>query len=378
LVVSNAEEFRGQVLSNGRSIPSLDGLRAVAVIFVILGHCEATVLDRVPLLYLVRDGILGVNMFFVISGFLITYLLLKEQNRGGGIDAKQFYVRRAFRIFPPFYFFLFVVTILKIGHVYNFTWPSLVSAATYTWNYNPHADGWILGHTWSLSLEEQFYLLWPTCLIFFSRRSCLKLALGLIVLSPFSRLITYALYPALRGRIIMMLHTHIDAIMVGCVIALALEMHLMRKLFARLSRPGWAVPSAIYLFIVAPLLEKRFRGSYELPIGMTLTSLCCGIILIYAVKNPESSLGRLLNLPWLRHIGVISYSLYLWQQMFSGPATRFFPINLLLILVCAEASYWLVERPSLKVRDMLLAPRIFPSRDHEGPLHLQQQDLTIK
>lgn len=347
--------------------------------FVLLGHCETPALDRLPLLRVVRDGILGVNMFFVISGFLITYLLLKEQDRYGKIDGKRFYIRRAFRIFPPFYAFLVVVALLRLHHVYSFTWASLLSAATYTWNYNPFADGWILGHTWSLSLEEQFYLLWPACLIFFSRRACLRLATVLIVLSPISRVLTYHLVPVvMRGRIIMMLHTHIDPIMIGCVIALAMEMHLLPTLFARASSKAWLVPATIYLFLLAPALEKRFRGSYELPIGMTLTALCCGIVLIYSINNADSILGRVLNAAWLRHIGVISYSLYLWQQMFTGPETRWFPLNLLLVFACAEGSYWLIERPSFKVRDMVLAPRVAPVRSDRSLLHLQQQDMASK
>jgi peptidoglycan/LPS O-acetylase OafA/YrhL len=345
--------FKGLTLLNVRSIPSLDGLRAVAVCFVILGHTQSPYLDRIPFQHLFRNGFLGVNIFFVISGFLITHLLLIEISRYGDVDAKRFYIRRAFRIFPPFYAFLLVVICLHINHLYAFSWDSFLSAATYTWNYNPHVDSWILGHTWSLSLEEQFYLIWPACLIFFSSRTCLRIAGITILLSPFSRVATYFLVPALRTHMDMMLHTHIDTIMVGCFISLAIHLGLFTKLRSRLCHPASVAVSFVYLFFIGPYLQERYRGSFDLPIGITLTSFCCGAILIYAIHAPRSPLGRILNAAWVRHVGVISYGLYLWQQMFTGPETRRFPLNLLLIFLCAEASYWLVEKPANRLRDQL-------------------------
>jgi peptidoglycan/LPS O-acetylase OafA/YrhL len=342
-------------LSNERSIPSLDGLRAISVLFVILGHTHSAFLDRVPFLGPFRNGELGVNVFFVISGFLITKILLREADKYGSVNVKQFYVRRAFRIFPPFYVFLGVVSVLKIAHIYDFRWSSLLSAAVYVWNYNLNAGSWILGHTWSLSLEEQFYLIWPACIVMFSRRACLSIAGWAVVLSPISRVATYFLLPAWRGHIGMMLHTHIDTIMVGCFIALASNLKLYPRLFQSLTRPVWLLPIAGYLFIAGPYLEKLYRGAFGLSLGITITSLSCGAILVYVVGVPESVLGKMLNTGWIKHLGVISYSVYLWQQMFTGENAVLFPLNVLLILLCAEASHWLVENPFNRIRDRVTA-----------------------
>ena len=348
-------------MENSRTIPSLDGIRTFAVLFVILCHTESPFLDRIPLLHVFRIGSLGVNLFFVISGFLITQLLLKEADKTGTISLHRFYLRRSWRIFPAFYVYLAVAMLLKLQHASLFTWTSLAGAATYTWNYNPLVDGWLLGHSWSLSLEEQFYLVWPPAIAFLSRRVCLRLAGLVILLSPLIRIATYVFVPSLRGRIDMMLHTHLDAIMLGCFLALAASLAEFPKLRARISSPWAAAAGALYAFYIAPILEARYRGSYYLTLGMTLTAFSCAAIILYAVTRSQSPLGRILNNPVVKHFGVISYSLYLWQQMFTGPYTRWFPFNVLLIVACAEASYWFIERPSLRLRDALTRPRTRPA-----------------
>jgi len=146
--------------STSRSIPSLDGLRAASVAVVIVGHSLAYLhgeANRFPYLQLSELGQSGVDAFFVISGFLITYLLLKEKDATGTISLRNFYFRRFFRIFPPFYAYLAVVGILWVAGLARQDVRAFLSAATYTWNYAPHATSWLLAHTWSLSLEEQFY-----------------------------------------------------------------------------------------------------------------------------------------------------------------------------------------------------------------------------
>ena len=305
---------------------------------------------------------LGVNIFFAISGFLITHLLIKESDDTGDINFPRFYLRRAFRIFPPLYIYLAVAAILKLHNPSLFTWQSFISAGTYIWNYNPHTNGWLIGHTWSLSLEEQFYLLWPLAMLFLSKKSSLKLAGALVVLSPVIRVAAYFLFPTMRGLVNMTLHTRIDAIMVGCFLALALSLNTFPRLLAHLSHPAWFAGSLIYLFLLQTPLQERYRGLFELPFGMTLTSLCCGVVIVYCVSRPQSLAGRFLNTPVLRHIGVISYSLYLWQQMFTGPYTRLFPLNLFFIVACAECSYWLIERPSLRWRNAVTRTRQRPAK----------------
>lgn len=149
-------------------IPSLDGFRAISILLVIFGHLIINQLLPAPLYSILKEvsfGELGVRIFFVISGFLITYLLLKERSKNGGVNLKAFYIRRLLRIFPVFYFYLGIVAILNFS--LGFQVPSLyfLSAALYIQNFSPWGSSWLIGHSWSLAVEEQFYLLWPA--IFF-------------------------------------------------------------------------------------------------------------------------------------------------------------------------------------------------------------------
>lgn len=349
-----------------RSIPSLDGLRAISVLLVILGHSESAWLSRIPGNWIFRDGELGVSVFFVISGFLITHLLLKELTREQTIALGRFYLRRSFRIFPPFYVFLLVVAVLgPMLHRVDATPRGLLVAATYTWNYFwafvRAPEMWSLGHTWSLSLEEQFYLFWPLCMKSFSKKTNLRIAAAAVLLAPLSRVITYFAWPQARGQVSIMLHTRVDTIMMGCLLALAIHLKVGERWMARARHTAAVVVAIVFLLVVNPLGEMRWRGLYSMTIGLTLMAVAIAVLLLYAVFRHESMLGQFLNWRVLRHIGVISYSLYLWQQIFSGPYTGRFPLNLVWIIACAELSFWLVEKPSFRLRDAV-ERRLFPAR----------------
>ena len=343
-------------MSNNRSIPSLDGLRALSVMLVIFMHSTAPFSGGWRVFEPLRNAGLGVTFFFVISGLLITKLLLNEIDTSGTVSLGSFYARRSFRIFPPFYVFLLVIGVLSLLHIEQVGWKSFLYAAAYLWNYAPHAQVEILDHTWSLSLEEQFYLLWPACLFFFKPRTCLRIAGWATLLSPLLRVATYALVPSMRDHIDRMLHTRLDAIMVGAFLALAQHQRVFQRLLALLARPICLLPALLY-FLAQPFLVARFKGAFILPLGFSLDAITCGVVLLFATQSPQSLFGRALNLPWLRHIGIISYSLYLWQQLFTGHNTRLFPLNLIPIVLCAEASYWLIEKPSFRLRNRFMRKR---------------------
>jgi peptidoglycan/LPS O-acetylase OafA/YrhL len=320
---------------------------------VIFGHTQSKFLDRIPFNVVFRNGGQGVAVFFVISGFLITHLLLKELKREGQINLKRFYLRRTFRIFPPFYVYLLVVALLTGFRIIQIHTSSLVAAGTYTWNYLPWTEGWALGHCWSLALEEQFYLLWPACMVFFGRKNSLRIATGFVILSPASRIVTYYAWPQMRGHLGMMLHTHLDTIMTGCLLALMIDMDIWRG-FRRIAlHPASPIAALIFLMAVDIPASLRWRGNYTLTAGFSLENFAIAVLVLYVVFRHESPVGKLLNLKWVRHLGTISYSLYLWQQLFTGPYTHIVPLNIALILLCAEASYFLVERPSFKARDFI-------------------------
>jgi peptidoglycan/LPS O-acetylase OafA/YrhL len=344
----------GTVTSTARSIPSLDGLRAASVVIVALSHSPLHLSrwsDRFAGVDLSWIGQSGVDVFFVISGFLITYLLLKESKSRGVILLKNFYFRRFFRIFPPFYAYLAVLGILCIRGVLSQDARDFISAGTYTFNYAPHSSGWLLGHVWSLSLEEQFYLLWPPCLAFLGKKRSIYLAVGVILLSPLSRFLTYVCIPSMRGNEWTMLHTRLDTIMFGCAIALLWESHSFQRTTEKLLHPGLFAASVLYIVIIAPCLTALFGARYDWPVGYTLRGLSISLVLLYVVRKSATPSGRFLNLAPIRHIGITSYSLYLWQQMFTGPHTFAFPLNLLVAIVCAELSYRLIELPAFRVRD---------------------------
>jgi len=337
-----------------RSIPSLDGLRTICVALVILTHTFAYIHGEpksFPLLQLIAWGRSAVDVFFVISGFLITGLLLKDSDEKSGYRLKRFYLRRFFRIFPPFYLFLGVVLILWKTGVQPVDSRAFITAATYTYNYLPHGLGWLLAHCWSLSLEEQFYIIWAPCMILLGWKKSRTVALGAILLSPAIRFLTYVLAPRIRGSEDMMLHTRLDTIMFGCAMALLWKDARFNRWVEKLVRPSLVMFAIFYILILGPCLSTRFAARYDWTIGYSLEGFLISVVILYAVRTPSSGFGKFLNWAPMRHIGVISYGIYLWQQMFTGPYAFWVPLNLVVVLGCAELSYWLVERPSFRLRD---------------------------
>jgi peptidoglycan/LPS O-acetylase OafA/YrhL len=299
---------------------------------------------------------LGVSVFFVISGFLITGLLLKEREKSGTISLPRFYLRRAFRIFPPFYFYLAVMVGLVLLGVLQVPLRGFFFAAIYGTDYyfGPGSGSAALQHTWSLSVEEQFYLLWPAALLLLGKRKAIWAAALLIVLSPFVRLATYFLLaPQHRAMVDRMFHSSIDTIMFGCLLALAWDTESFRRLVPMLSNAWCMAGSLLFLVLLDPLLESHFYGRYSLLLGMTLEGACISALTVAVVSRPSTLTGRILNTAALRHLGVISYSLYLWQSIFTTGNTRYFPLNVVAALGCAELSYWAIEKPSLRLRDRL-------------------------
>jgi peptidoglycan/LPS O-acetylase OafA/YrhL len=347
-----------RINDKARNIPSLDGMRAISILLVIAGHSISHVPRwlKISAPTYILFAHTGVSVFFVISGFLITSLLLKELRATGTIGLKRFYLRRAFRIFPAFYLYLGVVFVLTVAGVFQVPLRAFFFAATYSSNYYFGPGGAFVGlqHLWSLSVEEQFYLMWPAVLLLLGKRRAIYFATFLIVISPLSRVLTYfALAPQHRAMVDRMFHASIDTIMFGCLIALLWESSLFQR-----TRWIWAsewcfAGAVLFLFALDPLLDLRLQGRYGLTVGMTLEGVSICLITLYVVTRPGTPAGRLLNTPLFRHIGVISYSLYLWQSIFSSESFGYFAYNLAAMLACAELSYWGVERPSLRLRDRL-------------------------
>ena len=356
------------VAHSDHRIPGLDGLRAFSILLVLSGHTWKGVPKGSTWLELARaftaSEELGVTTFLVLSGYLITTLLCREWDRSRSIRLSRFYARRMFRIFPPFYVYLgTIASLVVVGSILT-TWSDVCYAGSFLWNYrglwrgatNDHS--WYVAHCWSLSLEEQFYLLWPPILLLLGveRASCA--ALAMIMAAPVIRVTTYFTFPPARGLIGMMLHTRGDAIMVGCLAAFWQNHATLERLLLRVDHWVWPLLAAVFLFVVSRGLFLQLRGAYGITVGMTLNNCTVAFLLLWITRHPCSAFGRLLNARPVAHLGVLSYSLYLWQQLFLAPFgttwMSIFPIRLGMCLLAAECSYWFVERPCLRLRDRVL------------------------
>lgn len=263
------------------------------------------------------NGDLGVSIFFVISGFLITGLLLKEFEDKGDVSLRRFYLRRALRILPPFYAFLLAVLIVwHLGWIVS-DWRSWLSSFFFVRDYMLPGSDWYTSHSWSLSIEEQFYLLWPAALVFLGRKRGLRLALALIAISPVVRVISHKLWN--HGNLdAFMFHMRLDGLMMGCILAILQGEQWFAQAWKRVEHPALAISSLVFLCGVSPALSHRFAGYYRMPAGYSLDNAAICYLLFYFVRNPLSVGGRILNWRPLVHIGILSYSLYLWQQLFLG------------------------------------------------------------
>ena len=313
-----------------RDIPSLDGLRAIAVALVVASHLHALPSTM---------GLLGVRVFFVISGYLITRLLTKELDRSGTISLSRFYFRRTLRIFPAYYAMLAVAYVLG-AHGFLETqgahWGWLVS---YTSNLGPTQPNDV-GHAWSLGVEEQFYLVWPAVLLVAGKRRGLTIALGAIITMIAVRLAWFALFH--DGRPVFA--TPDDFLAAGCALS------LIRARNCRWRLAPWLVP-AIVAYALAFSMSTRWRFAFDMTLGQPLTAIAIAVVVAWCITTAP----RWLNGRVVRAIGVGSYSLYLYQELWLHVA---WPLALLGMAVSAAASYYLIERPGLRLRERLEAWRV--------------------
>jgi peptidoglycan/LPS O-acetylase OafA/YrhL len=349
----------------GRII-GLDGLRGFSILFVIIGHLGGTrnytlpapitaALAKVPL------ASMGVRIFFVISGFLITSLLLQEEQRTGTVSLSRFYFRRTLRIFPPFYLFIATVFLLEMAGLIALQAGDLLHSVTYTTNYH-HPRSWYVGHTWSLSVEEQFYLLWPFLYRAITRHRVLLLV-AYILAAPVWRLAVFQFLPDQQDGIGETFFTTADSIAVGCLLALVRSRLLSHRLYRRV------VDSPAYLLIIPALLVIGMLQRYarlDFAFCMSAQNVLIAIFIERVTRTDKGFVFALLNSKPLVLIGVWSYSIYLWQQLVLNRRVldsiyTAFPLNLILAFGLAALSYYLVEKPALRLRQRLEA-KFLPKR----------------
>jgi peptidoglycan/LPS O-acetylase OafA/YrhL len=367
-------------------IPALDGVRGIAILLVLLFHfgqyghglpLPSVLVDKV--FYRVcQAGWVGVDLFFVLSGFLITGIL--HDSKGGSHYFRNFYARRCLRIFPLYYLFLTLfLLVLPPLFPLNRGFQSLRQDAFWYWTYLSNIwvarKGWdpfgVLDHSWSLAVEEQYYLVWPVVIMIFKRRSLLHVCAAFIVGAVLVRIglrlagyetAAYVLTPA-----------RMDALAVGAALAL---MARGPSGLARCESLAWPTAALTGLALGVIFFWRRGLDSHDFvvaTIGHTLlASLFGSILLIAVVSPPESPLGKLFSSPTLLFLGRYSYALYVFHYpiLFFRPSFLSFthvprifgsqlPAYMLwmtlasLLLVClALASWQLCEKQFLKLKEL--------------------------
>lgn len=310
----------------------------------------------------------GVQAFFILSGFLITYLLIKENTATGTVSLRNFFVRRALRIFPIYWLVLILLLVMTIcleTGVYRHTF---VYAFLYSYNFVPkELYSNLVGHTWSLAVEEHFYLLWPLIFVVLFRRNPFHLLLLLVAAIGSS----YVLFDVLRSDKSLMDTYFVDRwtpfagrnIAFGCLGALVVtSAHTIYRRFLA-SRVVLALGVAFFASSLAPNLPD----AYLRPIGLAL-------IIFWIFLNQRSWLVRCLEFRPLAYLGMISYGVYMYQGFFLATGPYRFPgqdwpphpqVGLLLLVVVAPLSFHFIERPIMRLKARFSTPE--PARSDKEP-----------
>jgi peptidoglycan/LPS O-acetylase OafA/YrhL len=359
------DEERPRTTSPARtlgSVPALDGFRGVAVLVVMLYHSAYIA----PWFrgHIIDDGLLGVDMFFVLSGFLITALLLGEQARRHRTRLGAFYRRRALRLLPALIVLLIahsiyaLVTDLPGGAERSSVLSVLFYYSNTAVRTGPTAFG--LGHLWSLAVEEQFYVVWPLCLVLLlgiRRRTATVVALmiGAIAIVAIHRTIVFhdGVTPLLAYSSTPL---RIDSLLVGALLAQCWVRGVLPK-------RGLQIGAWLSLVFVAYAIGHGMSWAFYFEGGFTLIAVAFAIM-IAALLETSWSLRRVLTLAPLRSMGRVSYGLYIWHlpvwfavaratQGWSDPAR--FTLAIVLTALPVALSWHLVERPFLRLKDRLEA-----------------------
>jgi peptidoglycan/LPS O-acetylase OafA/YrhL len=323
-------------------VPSLDGLRAIAVCLVMCLHAH---------FQLGKNGGWGVTLFFALSGFLITTLLLEEFTKRKTVSLAAFYVRRTFRLFPLLYFLLLFILLYAVF----FAEPSnsriikqeIIPSAFYinniSWLWN--SPSLILGHTWSLAVEEQFYLVWPVILItaikFYTIRSIRFFVLVFIVVSIFIKL----LFP-----LSFYISFFNESLFAGCYFAL----YRFEKA-KELNVSEFITITLIISFIIAGMFPVSFQAGIFQPVFDLFIGAVTVLIIAGLLKNRSGISSSILSFKPFEFTGKISYGLYLWHlpmfRIFAWhsplPPAMSFCLKFLFTFLLATASYYLFEQKAI-------------------------------
>lgn len=273
----------GKMLMEYKTIPSLNGWRGIAVLLVILGHLKVT-FAKESYVYKVFDNLIfaefGVRIFFVLSGFLITTLLIKEKNKTNNINFKNFFIRRFFRIVPVLWLYILVVAIFNQIFAFNLSIGYFLGPILYINNFNFFPGQWILGHTWSLAVEEQYYLIWPFLFNFFKRH--INVLIFIITIIPFIIVLTY-FYPHLSNYLLMPFLQPAAAIFTGALLAVVWFNNFFDIDIQKLLKLPLFYSFGVIALSISILRHYGKLGIILLPCGDTILNL---IICYFIIYNP--------------------------------------------------------------------------------------------
>ncbi|MBI1781730.1 MAG: acyltransferase [Sphingobacteriales bacterium] len=357
-------------VNDNNYFPQLDSLRAIAVILVIISHwfTHEQILNRYT-----SNGILGVTLFFVLSGFLITGILMRSKQQvesGASIRAafKVFYIRRALRIFPVYYLLLILLLIFNLSDIRdNFWWHFFYASNFYFWL--KEAFGGSLSHLWSLSVEEQFYICWPAILLFSPRKYLPTILVSGIILSVLFRYQITTDQNEL-GRILM--PGSLDSFCIGGLLAYGRLYH--NKWYQQYVK--YRSLFVLFSFLLLILVHTPFfnnAGKYfYVSFYFLLISVAFGIQIdrvADTVNTPVISV--ILNNRVLLYIGKISYGVYLFHNFipylysinlpsFLQPASMYIAqaVRFVLLIGLASSSWYLFERPILRLKDKFVFDKL--------------------
>ncbi len=344
--------------------PSLDGLRAIAILMVILAHFGTdTILFHYNLLI---DSKIGVHIFFVLSGFLITTQLIKEKLRTGNISVKHFYTRRILRIVPLAYLFLIVLIIISVCYYRMSTKSDFIYSFLFLKNL-PIKNQPFTAHLWTLSVEEQFYIILPL-LMYLGIKRYFNFALLVVIFVPllsilafncigysftnhiFELIIKFIMYSFWKGPTI---------ILIGSVFSI-----LTFKGIIKSEPNNKHYFLSFFLLILAILISTRNFILYSKYTSEYISSIIIAYVILLNIRS-QNFLSKILSNRILVKIGILSYSIYIWQQIFIGkffwipwlkelnslPLIFVIVLKLVFMIPIAYISYYLFETPFLKLKE---------------------------
>jgi peptidoglycan/LPS O-acetylase OafA/YrhL len=352
-------------------IPGLDGLRALSILIVVLGHFFLPATGGV--------AALGVYVFFAISGFLITRLLFLENKQAGGVSAKNFYMRRFFRLYPVLLFYLLFISAVNYIHGDKNDVSEIFSVLLYYINYltsfrilQGEPLTMQVGVLWSLAIEEHFYLIMP--LFFIAVKGRVRPLLwfsGLACVIPLLLRVLYvSLWPETIGQLITYRNseTRFDSIAVGVLLAALCEGNMREKIVRFLSSPTMFVAGALTVLASVLVKEDLFKETLRFSlISLSCVPLICGIVFGERLRLFQA-IANWSPVVW---IGKLSYSLYVWHGFtayllkilgYPEDSVDFGILGVSLTFSFAAFSYYLVETPFLRLRAQFVrAPKIEPA-----------------